>query len=188
MFVVQLFSNQLFLIIVVIVHFPNTGNVFQVFWSRNQHQHSESINIIHCKICNWFRLSIGLLKAYCPIVAGGMYGIYFSDWGRSGGERHLLPPPMTAWNKWWSMKCSGTAVLVLSKPLDKESVTGPSSLTLRKGNLWRTKAKGNICWTWKIILIIISISFVMSWVLSWIWRCLLFWIKNMSNVPIVVFC
>ncbi len=185
MFVVQLFSNQLFLIIVVIVHFPNTGNVLQVFRSRNQRQHCESINIIHCKICTWFRPSIGLLKAYCPVVASQDIRNKFLRLGSKWARDTSCPLPWLHEISDGPWNVAGSAVLVLSKPLDKESVTGPSSLTLRNGNLWRTKAKGNICWTWKVILIIICIAFVLSWVLSWIWRCLLYSIENMSNV---VFC
>ncbi len=70
MFIVQLFSNQLCLIIIIIVHYPNNRNVFQVFWSCNQCQHSKSMNIIHVhhKICAWFRLSIGFSKAIATIL------------------------------------------------------------------------------------------------------------------------
>jgi hypothetical protein len=64
-FIVQLFSNRFFLISVIIVHYPNTGNVYQVFQSCNQYHYIDSINIIHHKIYVWFRLSMGILKAYC---------------------------------------------------------------------------------------------------------------------------
>jgi hypothetical protein len=57
--------NWLCPIIVIIVHYPNTWNVFQVFRSHKQHQHSESINIILHKICAWFWLILGFSKAYC---------------------------------------------------------------------------------------------------------------------------
>jgi hypothetical protein len=58
-------SNWLLPLLCIINIIINIGNVFQVFWYGNQHQHSKWINIIlQCKICAWFWLSIRFLKAY----------------------------------------------------------------------------------------------------------------------------
>jgi hypothetical protein len=46
----------------IIVHYSDPGHVFQVFRSCEQHQHGESINIIHHKIGAGFRLNIGFSK------------------------------------------------------------------------------------------------------------------------------
>jgi hypothetical protein len=105
-FIVPLFNNWLCLIIVVIVHLTNTGTVFQVFWSRNQHQQRKSIKIIHHKICAWFWLSIGFLKSYCHHCRkSGCTEPISLTWGRSGRDKCSVSAPFC--QSWW--KVSGWA-------------------------------------------------------------------------------
>ncbi len=56
----KLFHHQLlFDYCLIIDYYSDIGNVFQLFWSPKQQQHSKAINIIHHRICAWFHLSIG---------------------------------------------------------------------------------------------------------------------------------
>ncbi len=87
--------NRLLPIIVVTVHYSDTGNIFQVFWScwsksvvQYHHQLSKSINVIlQYKFFAWFRLSIGFSKACCrhSHEPGYTEPIYLTR-GRSGRD------------------------------------------------------------------------------------------------------
>ncbi len=80
-------ENWLRPIISVILHYRDTGNIFQVFRSHTQHRHSRSINIIHHKISAWFWLSIGFLKANCHYSRAEIDGTNFPNLGRRGARQ-----------------------------------------------------------------------------------------------------
>ncbi len=102
------------------VHYSDSGNVCQVFWScpsvtRNTSS-SKSINLLQYRICAWFRFSIGFSKAYCNACCEArIYDTIFPNWVEEGKivvtiTTAMLIPQL--WDCWWQRRwrggCSGS--------------------------------------------------------------------------------
>ncbi len=128
-------KNQLYPNNIAIVFCPDTGNVFEVFWSRKEVTITIQVNKHYtsqdsCLFC----LSTGFLKAYLsrPLLRL-MYGEY---WFRLSRLSMMVIGSFASYTKTKSVESAVWCLLTLDDDVEQVASTTGTSSVLRDRNTW----------------------------------------------------